>query len=310
MKYSKIYILPLFLCLMIFSCAGNDQAITGEQKEFSTESEPMQDSLLPSAPLISDSLHQELQKYFDDETLTEIESFIEEFDTVKTDTAFKAVYDKGLVLFHKMYDAVTEPQTNYLKEAMTDDGIGFYTVIEDLNKMNGLLAPLYFSCVAECSDYDFSFDLLALQNKSLETSGKQDDDFMELLLMIEDRAYGYVGYGDFKAWHIQYTDISGSTRLGDGILLNIITKMQEIKPRIPLFKKEFQRMHEEVLDVLNSIHIYEFSPEEVQAEYTKILRLNYFTGDEKASIEKCRDELKANQDSYQFNCKDGGCSYE
>lgn len=295
---------------IVISCSGNEQEITGEQKEFSTESAPVQDSLLPAVPLISDSLHQELQKYFDDEILTRIESLVEEFDTIKTDTSFKAVYDKGISLFNNMYDAVTEPQTTYLKEALADDGIGFYAVMDDMNELNGLLAPLYFSCVAECSDYDFSFDLDALKNKSLETIGKQDDDFVELLLMIEDRPFGYAGYGDFKAWHVQYTDISGSIRLGDGIVLNIITKMQAIKPRVQLFKKEFERMHEEILDVLTSKHLYEFSPEEVQAEYTKILRLNYYTGEEKTSIEKCRDELKANQDNYQFNCKDGGCSFE
>lgn len=76
-----------------------------------------------------------------------------------------------------------------------------------------------------------------------------------------------------------------------------------------LFHEEIEMIHTEIAEMLASRHSYEYSLDEVLKEYEIILRLNYFNNQELDAIQRQFEHLKTNTSEYQFNCKQGGCSF-
>lgn len=290
---------------IMFACTSGETGPTGEQKEFLTESEPLADSVIADMPL-SDSIKTELGRFFSPESVQGIADVLNGFSFCDTDTAFQEVYAEAMTLILVLNAEFENPPSDESKRLL-EDGNQF-ALYEKLKTFNGVITPLVVGCVAECTLVDFSLDLKWLALLAKETRGMADDEFMELLLLVEGD-YGYAGRTDFKVWDVPYWDYGGANRLGDGIVLEVVKMLQRIHVPDQLFADALSEVHDDVFQMLSSDHAYEFSHEEVLAEYTKILRLNYFTGDELDAILRQVDMLRSAPDKYQFNCSTGDCVF-
>lgn len=299
----KYYFLPVFL--IVFSCGNSTEEIGGEIKEFITDSAPEIDSTLVS-PIIADSVITEMQLYFSSDMIAAIESYLINYENAQTDTALQQNYLDGIKLCEALSEEFDSPKTDRVEELVADGTI--YSLYESLLYFNGKLGPLYFTCVAECTELDFCYDLKIFKAKAISTIGKADDDFAELLHYVQGD-FGYAGYFNFKVWDKQYWDYGGSNTLGDGTVLNVIKRIQKFETTHQIFSEQVALIRTDVFDMLTSPHSYEYSLEEVLAEYNKIIKLNYFSGEELEAIQKQYNEIKTAPENFQFNCEEGNCSF-
>jgi len=305
MKFGNIGIFVLLLSL--FSCQSGTSEEGGSQKEFITDSAPEADSLADPI-MISDSTRIVLEKYFSEAIIIETQNYLREYHLASTDTAIEKVYNSGIALVENYADAFKNPQTEYLKNITTDEAWEIFPVYEDLNKLNGKVGPIYFTCVAECSMLDFCFDLNLLFEKAKTTKGNADDDLFDILAFVEMR-YGYAGYNHFKVWTKQYWDYGGANLLGNGKMLDVARRVQKFEQTHTLFNAQIALVREDIVEELSWGHSYQFSVEEVLAEYNKIFKLNFFNEEELKGIRAHYDKLKSEPGEFQFDCENGNCKF-
>ncbi len=307
MKFWK-FICSVSFIFILFSCGENQNVIEGEQKEFVADEAQVVDSTSHTAVFVSDSLKNELADYFSPELIIEIENYLTGFNLADTDTLLEKSYHLGISLFEKIENELLVPETDYLLELIEKNEFDVFSVQKDLTAFNGLLGPVMFGCQAECTEFEMSYDLIYLVEKSKLTKGNSDDDFFSLLYFVEGDL-GYAGQFDFKVWDKQYWDYGGSHRLGDDTCLEVVKKLMDYKKKHFLFSDLIAVIHDNLFDSLSGGHSYEYSVEEVLAEYNRIFKLNYFLDDERNALQNQFDEIKQHPEKFQFNCEDGNCSF-
>jgi len=307
MKLRAIITLLSILCIAI-SCGENQNTVDGEQKEFVADEGQVMDSTSHSAVFISDSLKDELADFFSPELIIEIENYLTDFNLADTDTLLEKSYHLGISLFEKIENELSKPQTEYLLDLIEKNEFEVFTIQDELSAFNGLLGPVTFGCQAECTEFEMSYDLVYLSEKSKLTKGNSDDDFFSLLYFVEGDL-GYAGQLDFKVWDKQYWDYGGSQRLGDDTCLEVVKKLIDFRKNHQLFSDLTLLIHTSLFETLSSGHSYEYSIEEVLAEYNKIFKMKYFEGKELESIQNQYNEIKQQPENFQFNCEDGNCSF-
>lgn len=246
--------------------------------------------------------------FFTDSTAAFVSDFVSSIKTIETDEDFQHLYHEGKVVLNLLQQECDYPQTSYHKSLYKSESDPIYAALDQLDDFNGKVGPIYFSCTAECTEFDLVFDLKYLFEVATRTKGKADDAFMQLLIAV-DGDQGYAGHFDFKAWDVQYWDYGGSNVLGDGTITRILKQLMKYKKGFRLFHEEIEMIHTEIAEMLASRHSYEYSLDEVLKEYEIILRLNYFNNQELDAIQRQFEHLKTNTSEYQFNCKQGGCSF-
>lgn len=305
-----IYGVSIFLFALLISCQTSTTEEGGTQKEFITDAPPeIVDSVeTPETLILRDSTKTELKKYFSEELIQKIENYFVEYNMVNSDTAFQKIYDSGVELCKELALSFQDPQTAYLKDLMSQDEYELYYLHGEMEELNGQLGPIYITCVAECSEMDFCFDLNSLNKKAISTNGSADDDFVDILLFVESD-FGYAGYFDFKVWTKQYWDYGGSNLLGRGVMLDAIRRTKIFKETHTLFASQIEIVHQDFLHELTTAHSFEYTKEEVLAEIDKIIDLKYFESDALKAILKQYDLIEAGGENFQFNCSTGECQF-
>lgn len=299
-----------FLITVLISCSENHVDSGGEQKEYITESAPESDSVVVLYDAFNEQINQKLANYFSPQLLADLNLYVHHFREMKTETEFEANYREGMELFTRMDEELYNPVTDYLINLSKDYEYWepAEVILDDLQKMNGQIGPIDFSCTAECTTLDYTYSMESLNEKSKLTSGKADDDFIKLLTYIEG-PYGYAGYPGFKIWFEQTWDLGGMSLLGDGSMLEALQQLINLQKSTKLFADEIELIKQDALNDLAYGFIYKFSPEAVLKEYDDILELNLFSGKDLESIQKQYNAIKTGGEGFQFNCENGDCAF-
>ena len=305
----KKYVIGMMLATLCYACANADEQGGGEQKEFITDAAPATDSASVGSA-ISEALKVELADYYSAAVIEEINRFLTHYNNAKTDTDFEAMYHEGKELMQLMYDKLYEPETDYLLKVSAD--YEYWSPIEilyELQDFNGHLGPLEISCVAECTEIDFLFDLQKMLEKAKQTTGSADDDFLELVIAIEGD-YGYAGYPGFKSWFNQTWDYGGSSLIGDETLLDCINMYRKFKEKSNLFTAEMDLIYSDFVDALVYEKTFHYTQETVLGEYEKILQIKkLFKPEDEQKIKEARKAIEIGGDTYQFDCENSDCSF-
>jgi len=303
----KTYLKFLVIIPFLIACGNGEPTVGGEQKEFITDSAPAADSTM--VPGVSDETRQGLSDYFSEKVIQEIDQFLMHYNAALTDTDFEKAYLEGKALLGVMYDDLANPQTSYLRElAVKQEYWSPVEILDELQEFNGQLGPIEISCVAECSELDFVFDLQAMLEKSKQTTGSGDEDFLTLLISI-DGDYGYAGYNGFKSWFNQTWDYGGSSLVGDGTLLACVKNYMEYKKKYVLFQSELQLIHEDFVDALQNGSSYNYAQQKILKEYDQVLNLKIFTPEEEKGIREHYKAIQKGGEPFQFECETADCTY-
>jgi hypothetical protein len=292
------------------ACQSGD-AVTGEQKEFLTDSPPADST---AQVLVYSSFTEDetlmLEKYFEPALLAKLDQYVGAYDGLATAQDFEKNYRDGKALFQELYDALVTPKTNYLKELAAEEEYWMpVTILEELEQMNGLIGPIQISCAAECTDLDFLFDLEELKQKTLSTTGNADDDFIDLVMFIEDGQYGYAGYPGFKVWYVQTWDYGGYTMLGNGVFSDAVKRTEQFENKHDLFADELKAIHEDFVNSLTWDGTFGLSKEQVLEEFATLLKKDFFTKEEKTLLKESFEKIKTETEGYQFGCETGDCTF-
>lgn len=301
------YYFTLF-SFLIFSCLNSAEETSGEIKEFITDAPPTEDSLSESG--ITQGLKDSLANYFTQVLVDRIDKYISAYNTLSTTEEFEKNYHEGMAIFLEMEIQLNDPKTEYMI-AKSKEEEDWYPVdiLSEIEDFNGRLGPIEFSCAAECTALDFLFDLTVLREKAKGTEGDGDDHFMNLVISMEGD-YGYAAYPGFKSWFNQTWDLGGSSDIGNETLLGCIQSCQKFEKNYPdLFKNEIAEIHINFVDALVYGYIYSYDQETILGEYDKILKLNFFTSNEKKQIKTHYEEIKTGAEPFQFMCETGDCTY-
>lgn len=299
--------------VLFSSCGNSNESDSGTQKEFITESAPEVDTVasVEIEPIgVSEEIHVELEKYFSADLCLKIENYVSDFDTLSTDNAFQNNYRQGRKISDQMTEQLNKPVTPYLKKLAKGKEYWYPIdeIFDELEIFSGKLGPIVITCVAECSEIDLTYDIIKLQDKSYETLGKADDDFMDLVFSI-DGERGYAGCVGFKSWFKQTWDLGGNSLLGDGKLLSIIKSTIQFKKNHKLFSEELKLLKADYQDALSWGSSFQYTPEKILEEFDAILALKYFTNEELVEINEMYERIKNRDTSIQFDCENQDCSY-
>jgi len=301
----------IIVIFTLASCGGNNDQL-GEQKEFiNTESDNEDNQNEGETDYVSFDYEtsRELEKYFAKDVLTKLDNSVSSFNDISTDTDFENYYNDAKKLFSDLYDALSKPATKFLIDlASKNEYWDPVDIIYDLQEFNGKIGPIQISCAAECSDIDFYFDLQILRKKAKESSGKADDDFMDLLISIEGD-FGYAGYPGLKMWDFQTWDYGGASLIGNQLLFQTIEKKQKFEKKHKLFKAQMALFHADFLHSLSYSYIYQFNKEKVLKEFDQIINLNYFKGGELEDVIKLREMIENEEEGIQLGCENGNCEF-
>jgi hypothetical protein len=286
MKRIRYNLLLVFALFLNYSGKAQEEIIGNEQKEV-------------------------LQRYFSNEVILDIENYLKEFNSLKSDREFEQNYRKGCNLLDSLYSKFYKAETDFMKEITEADEywnpIG--CCLDDLQTLSGELGPIDISCVAECTEIDFYFKKDILLEKAEQTKGTADDEILELAIYI-DGYYGRIADWGFKVWFEQTWDYGGSSLLGDTSVTDAIFGIMQYKRKHDkMFEQELKMFKKHIVNELSSTISYMFTKEKVLKEFNSVIKLKYFDSEEIEQIKKHLKELNDPKKEIQFDCRNSPCSY-
>jgi outer membrane murein-binding lipoprotein Lpp len=255
----------------------------------------------PEIDSITPEQIKELSKYFKFFTVNEFVSAMSLLRGSKTDKEFEFAFLSFQAIFSKMED-----------ELLTkDDDPVFW--INELTIFNNIFA-IVPSCVAECTEFKFFWNIKKLENAALKTLGDFDDKYFKLKYDSEcdinnQIARFSVGWLNIfqRTW-----DYGGHVTVGDNLAYELLKYSWEYQKESDLFKPFIEEMRGKIIRNLEHT-IYYYSNQEVLSELNKIYNSTYISITEKAVIKKLIDRNRSSNTKLspklQFDCETKQCDY-
>ena len=220
-----------------------------------------------------------LKSFFGKGINSELHSYRKAYHSASTSQDFSKVFRKGEQLRDTM---VT------LLEKKIDVVEMDYNQLPDLFWVEEGLPGYETALVAEGTLYYLFKNFKTFQKLAAKTSGKEDDDFVNLNLMVH--AQDSIEYF-FPSWFQQTWDYGGHSLLGQGTHLKILEQADKDLKKSDLFLNEVIKIKDEVVnDIVGKDITYWESSDKIQKELDDILasNLSILTSDDKVALETRR----------------------
>jgi len=198
-----------------------------------------------------------LQNIFGKSIARDLKIFRTDYDKATTSADFASAYRKGLGLRDTMVRILSEkiPEVDYEKMA-------------DLFWLESSMPGYKVQLVAEGTAYYLFNDYKKFDKKTRSTKGQEDDEMASLYLdLFEVDSIEYF----YPSWFFQTWDYGGSSLLGRGIHLDLLTKM-ESNYENGLFNQEIDALRIRLInDITDPNSSYWESKDKILDEMKKIL---------------------------------------
>lgn len=229
-----------------------------------------------------------LKSFFGNTITDESHSYRKAYYSAKTSEDFSKVYKTGEQLRDKMVTIL---------EKKIDVTQLDYEKLPDLFWVEESIPGYETALVAEGTIYYLLKNFKTFQKTANKTSGKEDDDFIELNIKVhESDSIEYF----FPAWFLQTWDYGGHSLLGQGVHLSILTLADKNLKKSDMFLDETIKIKNEILDDIAGKEITYWEPAaKAKKELDDILKANLsiLTSEDKILIETRKamfDDPKAN----------------
>lgn len=231
-----------------------------------------------------------------------LEEWCKSASDLTSDKDFKEWIDKGMKLRADLSDefgGYSEQFEAYeMVSAFEDGGLQ--------EKLMGLIV----TCVAECTEIEYTFSPEMMDSIAKLTQGRADDRFTLLWLMAESHTGHFAPYG-FKNWFGQTWDYGGSSLVGDSTIYSFLMGYdQYIKDFGYNYSSYLDPLRENAMEMLHTFRSYMFSASKVISELDRIVFEVELSDEEVDKIIKRKEELsdpEANE--LEVDCEHGGCAY-
>ncbi len=239
---------------------------------------------------------QELEYLINPSQLDSLTYFINSYEKIKTEQQFSQFYHTLLPFknsLSKSIEAILKSQNNE-------------TSINDLHMFFKNNVKFLISVEAE-SGIPFYLQLNNefLSEKANKTIGKNDDRFMEIILLI----YGNFGEANsmtIPSWMHERSYVSISSRLGDLTSYNIYKRLKTEIRINKLFENQLLSILGEFKRDLTLFSAFDYKRKDVIKELKKIRTLDYNL---KTDIDNYINKITICPD-FQFDCNQGNCKFE
>jgi uncharacterized protein YcfL len=143
----------------------------------------------------------------------------------------------------------------------------------DMDWMQAVLPGFITQFAAEGTLYHLFFYYEDWAKKARRTSGKEDNDFFELMYAVYpiDHIEHF-----FPAWFLQTWDYGGHSELGKGVHNDLLDKMNRLLAESDLFAPEIDKLKNDLLnDITNNEITYWYDQKAILVELNSILEANY-----------------------------------
>lgn len=204
-----------------------------------------------------------LVSFYGKEETDRILSYRDDYRKALTDKAFTSVLRSGVALT----EVLNEKNENILPEPAALDT----RKAPDLRWLEQSLPGYTLGSAAEGTRYWFFKNLKALAEKAGQTSGRADDDYIDLCLQmfpVDSIEYFY------PVWFMQTWDYGGHSLLGEGHHLAILQKANELMAKHPgFFDEEAEKIKNDIIhDATASPGGYWYKKEKILSEIQGILK--------------------------------------
>jgi len=288
MNYYNILII---LCISIlFSCNNN----TTEENNNSSDSTQTMVNPVPERGNFFNAQEQALlEQYFKKELIDSLSNNMYAFADAETDKELEKVFLAAQALQEDLEKSLGEE-------------IDGYKVYKAIAVLDSVMPPFISTCMAECTEFAFTFSIPALRDFATKTTGKSDDSFCDLMEMASDDAGGRVG-----AWYnffVRTWDYGGGTVLGNGLCVDFLEKSWNHSQRTPLFRTHLMAVRDACIK--NMSHpIYMEKKDAVIAELDKILTSQILSSEEQKKVETLKIKIQAGKEKLQFDCANANCDF-
>lgn len=224
--------------------------------------------------LVKELTDNRLEKLFGKRNYAELQSFQDNFKRANNSEELSKAYRQALNLRDNLVQIlhddieITDPQKAVDMDWLQQSLPGFITQL-----------------AAEGTMFHLFFYYEDWAKKARRTSGKEDNDFFEL--MYEIYPIDHIEHF-FPAWFLQTWDYGGHSELGKGVHNNILEKMNKLLAESDLFAPEIETLKNNLInDITNEEITYWYDKKAILVELNAILNANYgiLTNEDKVALE-------------------------
>lgn len=313
------YLIISILSLLLINCASETVEKEAQQAPKSDSIAIVDTSLVITVveqPIVNigltDNDKQSLKPYLTSAQISRLNNAINTFETSTSDLevikAFSVILEvtdtlKNKITINPDYEKIDENEDYYP-----------FTLQTELAGLEQTIPGFINTCIAECTEYNCSFELAPFIQKSKETEGQADDDFFEALS---------IGYGErmttahtFKAWFAQMWDYGGATLLGNDTHFIFLKKAQSYNATYHVANDILNDLIESAYeDIMHGIYMND--PIKVTKEIRKISALNVYSTENNEFLNNFATQIENGNYEIeqlggrilQFNCETGNCDF-
>ncbi len=228
-----------------------------------------------------------LQAMFGNTLTKRMQNYASHYENVKSSQGFQQLYQEGMALRDTLVQLLE-------KKVSIEDP----RYMPDLFWLENMMPGYESAIVAEGTVYYLFRNYKEMMAKTATTQGKEDDDFTQLCLAVHQT--DSIEYF-FKSWFMQTWDYGGSSLLGKGIHHRLLTQMDGLLKKSPLFKNEILALKEEIMKDITEHYVeYWESKKDILKEMDAIIQSDFdlLNNAEKLSLETRRkmfENYKANK---------------
>jgi hypothetical protein len=224
-----------------------------------------------------------LKSFFGPSLVKRIQNYRTGYNTAQTSESFASLYREGELLRDTMASIL---------EQKIDVSSMDYEKLPDLFWVEEGLPGYETALVAEGTIYYLFQDYKQLQKLSQRTSGKEDDDYISLMLQVH--SVDSVEYF-FPAWYLQTWDYGGHSLLGQGKHIQILKLADQNLKRSPMFLDETLRIKDQVIeDITRKNNTYWESKSKIMEELDaiQVADLSILTNEDKIALETRKKQFE------------------
>lgn len=199
---------------------------------------------------------------FETKTVLKIKDYKNQWNTAQTSSDFAATYLLGAKIQEEINEVLS-------KKVQIEDPMN----LPDMEWLERVMVGYQNSLAAEGTMFHLFQNYKKMQIKTLQTEGKDDDDFIELQFKVNeiDSIEHF-----YKSWFIQTWDYGGHSLLGQGKHYALLSEMNSILSKSKLFEKPILKIKSEIIkDILDEHITYWESRDKILDEVGNIINANF-----------------------------------
>lgn len=287
--------LPSYLFVLLILCISCDNNISTTEEISNQETPTTKNKTKEKAPRPNYFAEEEqviLRKRISQELINQLSNSIYAIEDAATDQEMEKAIQQSTQILKKTEEVVLQ------SEAFGNDIAEEWRFVDEASKV------YITSCVAECTEFRFEYNIKHLATLAKKTRGEFDDSYFSLLQLADGTTGGREGgwYGFFeRTW-----DYGGGSLLGKGICYDFLNQSWQHLQASDLFAASIKKIRQACLSDM-SHPIYMANQKAVLDELAKIQNSGILTTEEAEKVAQIKTHVVAKSTpnaTIQFDCND------